>query len=356
MRKIFFTVGPTQTSPLLGDILQDGLAQDVYSISHRSREFAELFAGTSASIKQVLGVPEGFHVFFIGSATEGMELIIENCVQDSSFHFVNGAFSKRFFETASELQKHPEALRVSAGEGFDVANVPIPPNAELVCITANETSTGVQTAMADIRELKRRNPDKIFAADIVSSAPYVQIDFEAVDCMFFSVQKGFGMPAGLGVLIVNDRCIQKSEMLQKKGRNIGSFHNFPALLKSALKNQTPETPNVLGIYALGRICNFYNDYGLDRIRRETDEKAELIYGFFDNHRNYSPFVKRGEWRSKTTIVIETPDGSPDVIKRLAERGYIVGSGYGEFADRHIRIGNFPMHQMSDIKDMLKVLG
>jgi len=354
MGNIFFTVGPTQTHPRLGEFLNAGLKKGFYSISHRGKEFGGIFAHTVSSLKKLLNVPADFHIFFVGSATEGMELIIENCVGDKSLHFVNGAFSKRFFLTAKELLKHPEACTVPAGEGFDFATA-IPEGAELVCFTQNETSTGVKIEMEDILALKNRSPDKLFAVDIVSSTPHAPVDWGAVDCAFFSVQKGFGMPSGLGVLIVNDKCIRKAEELRSIGANIGSFHNFPTLLKSALKNQTPETPNTMAIYVLGRVCDDYIEYGLEKIRKETEEKAELIYDFFASRRDYSPFVKNPAWRSQTTIVVETSRGSSQVMKKLAENGCIIASGYGEFEAQQIRIGNFPMHKIDDVKKMLDIL-
>ncbi|OGX25392.1 MAG: hypothetical protein A3D10_04235 [Omnitrophica WOR_2 bacterium RIFCSPHIGHO2_02_FULL_48_11] len=355
MKNVFFTVGPTQTHPKLGEYLNEGLEKGIYSISHRGKEFGGLFAHTVSSLKTLLKIPPDFHVFFIGSATEAMELVVENCVEDKSFHFVNGAFSKRFFQIARELGKHPEECGVPAGEGFDFQKTSIPKGTELVCFTQNETSTGVKIEMSGIRALKLKHPDTLFAVDIVSATPYAPVDYGVADCVFFSVQKGFGMPSGLGILIVNDRCIQKSQVLHGNGINIGSFHNFPALLKSAGKNQTPETPNTLAIYILGRICDFYLEKGLKQIQKETDEKAALLYAFLDNNPRYPAFVKNETWRSKTVIVAETPEGSAGVIKKLAGQGYIVGAGYGEFKDKHIRIGNFPMHEIEDVRKMLKVL-
>ena len=355
MKPVYFTVGPTQIHPNLGTYLNEGLEKGICSISHRGKELGELFAHTVSSLRTLLNVPADFHVFFIGSATEAMELIVENCADDKSFHFVNGAFSRRFFQTAKELGKHPEKCEAPAGEGFDMQKASIPADTELVCITANETSTGVRIDTPDIRALKLKHPDILFAMDIVSSTPYAPVDWGVIDCSFFSVQKGFGMPSGLGVLIVNNKCIQKSHALQSKGMNIGSFHNFLALLKYADKHQTPETPNVMAIYILGRICDFYIEKGLEKIKKETDEKAQLLYAFLDRDSRYPAFVKNEAWRSKTVIVAETPEGSAPVLKKLAEKGYIIGAGYGEFADKHIRIGNFPMHEIGDVKKILKIL-
>jgi phosphoserine aminotransferase len=356
MKNIYFTVGPTQLHPRLEEFMRDAFEEDVLSMSHRGEKFAGLVGHTIASAKRLLNVPEDFHVFFVGSGTEGMERIIENCVEEHSFHLVNGSFSKRFFETAQELKKQPEKIKVEGGKGFDFSAIVLPPASELVCLTQNETSVGTALDMRDIHALKKRYPDKLFAIDIVSSAPFVDVDYSLIDCAFFSVQKGFGMPAGLGVLIVNDACIAKAKQLEEKGMNIGSYHNFPVLLGYEAKHQTPETPNVLGIYLLGRICDYYNEYGIEKIRKETEEKAKLIYDFFDSHTGLSPFVQNPVWRSEMTIVIDTPGGSGPVMKKLADVGFIVSSGYGKAKDAQIRIANFPMHTLKDVEGMLGALG
>src|SRR3989338_3197935 len=356
MQKLFFTVGPTQVHSDVEAYVREAIRSGICSLSHRGREFGELFAHTSASVKKLLNVPDGFHVFFLGSATEGIERVIENCVGERSFHLVNGAFSARFFETAQELKKQPEKVEVAKVQGFDFASLAPPAEAEVVCITQNETRTGVALDMQDVYALQRKYPDKLFAIDIVSSAPYVDVDYSLIDCAFFSVQKGFGMPAGLGVLVVNDACIAKAKSLQEKGMNIGSYHNFPVLLGYEAKHQTPETPNVLGLYLLGKICDSYIERVIERILKETDEKAKLLYDFFDAHATCKPFVKNVAWRSKTTIVIDTPEGSGPVIKKLAEQGYIVSSGYGKAKDTQLRIANFPVHTLKDIEGMLGALG
>ena len=356
MKNIYFTVGPTQTFPRLDKCLDGAIKKRIPSISHRGPEFEELFKNTVSSMKELLNVPDGFHFFFLGSATEAMERIIENCCLEHSYHFVNGAFSKRFFQTAQELKRRPLKFEAKEGEGFDFSAAAIPQDTEIVCLTHNETATGVGIDMKDVYELKSRYPDKIFALDIVSSVPYVEVDFAMIDCAFFSVQKGFGMPAGLGVLIVNEKCIQKSLELQKRDVNIGSYHNFQTMLKAENKHNTPETPNVLALYELGYICDIYNKDGINALRKETEEKARLMYDFFDLHEEFKPFVKNKKWRSNTVIVVETPRGSAGVMNKLVKSGIIVGSGYGAFKERHIRIANFPAHKKADVKRILRILG
>ena len=229
-KKIFFTVGPTELSPVVPEFIRKAVNNNICSVSHRSRAFEEIYKNTISSIKLLLKIPGDFHILFASSATEIMERLIENCVAQKSFHFVNGAFSQRFFTIAKDLKKSPEKIEVEWGRGFNFSQIRIPKYSEIICFVQNETSTGVSTKMEDIYKVKLENQGAIVAVDIVSSAPYVDIDYSLIDCAFFSVQKGFGLPAGLGVLILNKKCIEKSLILQKEDYNIGSYHKFSNLL------------------------------------------------------------------------------------------------------------------------------
>jgi phosphoserine aminotransferase len=284
-----------------------------------------------------------------------MERIIENCVEKYSFHFVNGAFSKKFFEIASDLKKEPSKYEVDYGHGFDFKKIKIPKRTELICFTHNETSTGVALEVKEIQKFKKIYPDKLIAVDIVSSVPYVNLNFSLLDIVFFSVQKGFGLPAGLGVLILSPQALKKSEYLFNKKINIGSYHKFIDLLSSAQKNQTPETPNVLAIYLLGKVIKDMNKKGLDKIRQETDLKAELLFNFLNNNKYFNNFVREKPVRSKTVIACETKIESQKVIEKLKKKGYIVGSGYGIYKKNQIRIANFPALSIQSIKGLIKQL-
>lgn len=161
------------------------------------------------------------------------------------------------------------------------------------------------------------------------------------------MQKGFGLPAGLSVLIVGANAIKKSS---------GTYHSFSSLSSFAEKNQTPETPNVLAIYLLGKVCCDMLKKGIKAIRKETDEKAEMLYNFAENNSIFKLFVKVEKFRSSTTIVFEVFDKTSDkIVSKLQRYGLIVGKGYGEFKEKHIRIANFPSHSMKDIKQLIKGL-
>lgn len=351
MKKTFFTVGPSQLFPTVAKHLQNAVNDDVMSISHRGDEFKKIYSQTHKALRDLLNIPSTHHIFFLSSAQEAMERILMNTVQNYSYHFVNGAFSQKFYTEALAQNKIPQRYAINGNEFFDF-NRSVPDETETICITQNETSCGASISMTDIYSLKDRYPEKLIAIDIVSSVPYCRIDFSKIDIAFFSVQKAMGLPAGLGVLIVSNACIEKAEQIKKQKGMIGGFRSFPSLLANEQQQQTPETPNALGIYLLGKVARDMVEEGIETIRQNTDKKAKLIYDFFDNHPTYHPFIK-GLNRSVTTIVIDVNGQTKIITDRLTQKGFIVGKGYGDKKESQIRIANFPTHTLQQVEELLQ---
>lgn len=351
--KIYFTVGPTELHPEIKKLYTLALNKKIFSISHRSNEFSNIFSSTVENLKKLLKIPEDYYIFFLGSATECMERIIQNLVMNKSFHYINGFFAQRFYDISLQYKKLTDKVCSSYGEGTKFENFIIPQDVELICIVLNETSTGVALNFEDIKKLKLKYPNILIALDIVTAVLYYNIDFKFIDCAFFSVQKGFGMPPGLGVLILNERCIKKAEEINNSGISIGSYNNFIKWKENYLKNQTTVTPNIPAIYILGKISEMFIKYGIEKIRKETENKAELLYSYFENHNFIRPFVKNEYFRSKTTLALETQISSEKIIEKISKHGFILSKGYNIFKNKHIRIGNFPMHKTNDVENLIK---
>lgn len=354
MRKVFFTAGPSGLYLTVKEHIANALNDDVLSISHRSQAFKDIYKETEVGLRELLEIPQEYNIFFLASATEAMERVIENTVKAHSFHLVNGAFSKKFYKVSDLLGKKAEKEEVPHGKGFKFKDIIIPAETECICTTQNETSSGVSVDINDIYSLKKKNPNALLTVDIVSSAPYVTADFKKTDMVFFSVQKGFGLPAGLGVLIISPTAMDKAKLLFEKGNSIGSYHNFLILEEYARKYQTNETPNVFGIYLLGKVCGDMNKKGIINIRKSTEEKAGLMYDYFDKHPKFTPYVKEKKSRSLTTIVIDVQNGAKDLITELSVNGFLVSSGYGSYKDSQLRISNYPSTSVEDVKGILKV--
>ncbi len=342
MKQIFFTPGPAELYFTVESHVKKALAEQVPSISHRSAQFQSIFQEAEENLRNLLDLPGNYHVFFTSSATEIWERIIQNLVVEKSYHYVNGSFSNRFYKIAQELGRTPIAQTAEEGECVAIDSAQIPTDTELIAFTQNETSTGAAQPLEDIYRVRKSHPNAIIAVDAVSTLPYIDLDYSQIDTAYFSVQKGFGLPAGLGVWLVNDRCVARAEQLVQQ-QSIGSYHSLPSLLEKARKQQTPETPNVLGIYLLAKVAGDMLTKGMNMIRNETKFKAGMMYQMLEDHPNFAPFVRNEAHRSKTVIVAETKKTSSEIIKELQADNLVVGSGYGQFKSKHIRIANFPTH-------------
>ncbi len=353
MSKKYFTAGPAELYPKFSEFLQEFVDKQLGSISHRSGDFKKIYQHTDEQLRILLGIPEENAIMFTGSASEIWEKSIQSLVEFESFHLVNGSFSEKYYQYALALQKTAKAFKKPLGEGFTYSEIEVPEYAEMVCITQNETSTGVQMREADIHKLKRSNAHKLFSIDIVSSAPIPTLDFKLMDSVFFSVQKNFGMPAGLGVWIANEKCLEKAVSLKEKGLSIGAHHDLPTLWQNAKNYQNPSTPNVMGIFLLGKIAEDMNRTGIDTIRKTNASNAKKIYQHFENKEGYEIFVKDPDLRSKTVAVINTSSPSSDLIQKLKAENMIIGSGYGPGKDNQIRIANFISTSTEDIEALLE---
>jgi len=351
---VTFAPGPSQIYFTVEDHMRTAFREGIPSMGHRSKAFETIFRNATEGLRELLSIPSGFHVFFAASATEIWERSIQNLVAENSFHLVNGAFSNRFYEIARQLGKSSEKISVPYGQSFE-DKVQIPSEIEMIGITHNETSTGVSLSMDFINQFRVSNPNALIVVDAVSSLPYPSFDYAKIDSLFFSVQKGFGLPAGLGVWIVNDRCIAKSEQLLSGGHGIGTYHSLPFYLKNAQKNQTPETPNVLGIYLLSKVIEDFIRRGIGTLRKETEYKAAILYQLLDHHPLLSPFVKSKNAQSKTVIVVESGEQTAEVVKHLEKSGIQPGEGYGEFKKSQLRFANFPAHSKEQFELLVDCL-
>ena len=237
----YFTVGPSQLNPRLEEFLGRAMEEDIGSISHRGERFQRLHTDLGNNLKKLFTVPEAYSVFYAGSATEFMERVIQNVSVKNTLHFTDGAFSKKFIEIA--VKNGRDAISVPAGGNgagggmFSLQDVPADASPELVCVTHNETSNGTVVSRDFLDSLRARFPKALIALDIVSSAPVSDVDFSAADCIFFSVQKGFGLPAGLGVMFVSPAALEKARQIESGGAQYtGSFHSFASLAKYAEKH------------------------------------------------------------------------------------------------------------------------
>lgn len=355
-QKLFFTPGPSALFYTVNEHIRTALREQIPSISHRGKAFSKVYQETDEALRDLLTLPDDYCIFFTGSATEIWERMLQAAVNHETMHLVNGAFSRRFSVIANQLGYNPTVVEVPEGQVVTMEQLPKDDSPELIGVTHNETSTGATHPLEDLQSLRSRYPDALIAVDVVSSIPLVNLPYDQIDSFYFSVQKCFGLPAGLGVWLVNKRFIDKAQNMAPTGRT--SYHGIDSYLSKYQKFQTPETPNVLSIYLLGCVVRDMLEKGLQRIRMESKYKSALLYHFLESKPNAQPFVKNPSWRSETVIVSETLGITDTVRGQLLNKGLMVGDGYGKFKGQHLRIANFPTHSKEQIEmlvDQLEML-
>lgn len=342
---ISFYPGPSQVYPQVRTYLTDAYDSGILSVNHRSTPAMELVESTFRLLREKLLIPEEYHIAFVSSATECWEIIAQSVVRKSAVHAWNGAFGQKWAEYARKL-------------GVEVTDVPFSPAEELamnvpaedvLCVTQNETSNGTQVSMSVLRQL-RGQTSGLIAVDATSSMAGVAFDWSLGDIWYASVQKCFGLPAGMAVLICSPAAIARAQELNERNH----YNSLVFVDENFRKFQTPYTPNVLGIYLLNRV--------LDEVPviTETDahirKRAGELYRFFQTAPGWEVLAPSAYVRSDTVLTIAgDPERIRDWKQFTAAHNVLVGNGYGDRKASTFRIANFPALQDADFIELYRLI-
>ncbi len=184
-------------------------------MNHRSPEFMALCENTVSLLKEKLDIPATYTVFFTSSATECWEIIAQSIISEKSLHIFNGAFGEKWFDYTHRLVPGAQAFPFDAESKLDLKKLPLK-NQEVICLTQNETSNGTELNESIIASIKRKNPRALIAVDATSSMAGIELNFKSADVWFASVQKCFGLPAGLAIMVCSPQAIQYIKSDQRK--------------------------------------------------------------------------------------------------------------------------------------------
>jgi phosphoserine aminotransferase len=332
-----FNPGPSAVYPAVRQYLTDAFDEDWLSAPHRSEKVIGLVRQTVTDLKTKLNVPQDYTVLFTSSATECWEILTQSLTPRRSFHIYNGDFGEKWMKYAQAIRPASTGISFGLDEVPDVASLPFgPDDTDLVCITQNETSTATQLREGFILNLFNRLGGALLAVDATSSLAGLNLKYIKADIWFGSVQKCFGLPAGLGVMILSPRAVTQAKALNDKGH----YNALPAMLAQMLNYQTNYTPNVLGIYLLSRVLA--DRESVKTVHQHLVDRAEKLYAFFEQATPLQPFITNPETRSTTVIGLKGDAALIEEIKAKAkEAGLQLGSGYGPLKSTTIRIANFP---------------
>jgi phosphoserine aminotransferase len=317
------------------------------SENHRGAAVVREITRTGEALRALLGIPAEYGILYLGSATEAMERIFAGGIVEQSQHLVQGAFARRFREVAEQQGVRNSWTEVPDGESFRATDLILDERADLLALTQNETSTGARIPPSDVEQMARnaRGAGMLVAVDLVTGWPTERVAVEALDAAFFSVQKGFGLPAGLGVLVVSPALVERAVKAEAQGTPPGGYLHLAALARAAAQDQTVATPNTLAIRLLGRVAEDYLARGGQvALARQAEEDWQAWNALVSSHSALAPFVKDPELQSRTVAVatVHPPEAASILRSRLRERGLVVGDGYGPWKGRHLRVAHFPV--------------
>lgn len=346
-----FYPGPSKVYPQVPRYVQEAYDAGVLSINHRSPEFVEISARTIGLVKEKLRVPDAYTVFYASSATECWEIISQSLVGQASYHVYNGAFGEKWFRYARQLQPQAEGYTFDRQQPLKLEAMQPPEDAEIICLTQNETSNGTAVAPGTLTSIRAKFPDTLITIDATSSLAGVDLPIDQADVWYASVQKCFGLPAGMAVLICSPRALEHATQL---GEN-RHYNSLLYMQEQMQRWQTTHTPNVLNIYLLMRTLEARADIG--EVNRQTNARYAAWIRFLSGIDAIQLLIDDEAIRSRTVIPIAS---DPETITRLRDQakksGIIVGNGYGDLKSSTLRIANFPAiedHEIEQLKNFLQ---
>jgi len=337
---ITFYPGPSKVYPQVADYAAEAIREGIVSQNHRSAGFMDVVKETISLLHQKLAIPADYHLAFVSSATECWEIVAQSLTIEASLHPYSGAFGKKWAEYAYRL-KPPVELN----------------QADVLCLVQNETSNGTQVTMDTLAQFRREftsnDGSPIIAVDAVSSMAGIAFDWTLADVWFASVQKCFGLPAGLAVLVYSPAALKRAQAI---GEN-AHYNSLLFIHENFSKYQTPYTPNGLGIYMLMRVMQQVAP--IAEVDAMTRKRAADWYSFFEHEMAPSPFrllVNNLAERSSTVIAVEGSETDIKAIKSAAQQaGITLGNGYGDWKTTTFRIANFPAITDADIETLKQFL-
>jgi phosphoserine aminotransferase len=342
-----FYPGPSKVYPEVRQYMADAYDSGVMTIPHRSETFMQLMRATVANLKKKLNIPQDYYIFFTSSATECWEIIAQSLTYSQSFHIYNGSFGEKWYQYAQKICPDAQAHTFPLDEALDVNNLEIPESTEVVCITQNETSNGTQLNGNTILNLFNKCKDQLLAVDATSSMAGLNLKYIKADIWFASVQKCFGLPPGMGVMVCSPRALFRAKKLDEKNH----YNSLVMLYEKMLNYQTSYTPNTLNLYLMYRVLE-QRDL-IKNIDHLLVQRAQYLYEFFEPFTQFRPLVTNPEVRSNTVIALEGHYKFIEDLKKHALANNIqLGNGYGPWARNTFRIANFPAIPDSDY-DALK---
>jgi phosphoserine aminotransferase len=347
---ISFYPGPSRVHDEIPGYVKDAARLGIMSMNHRSPEFVAMSKKTIELLKKKLNIPKDFTVFFTSSATECWEIIAQSWITEKSYHLYSGSFGQKWYEYTRKIKIGANAKPFDREVALNPDELKFEGDNAVICLTQNETSNGTQVSNQIITAIRKTNPSHLIAVDATSSMAGVTLDFKSGDIWFASVQKCFGLPAGLGIMVCSPTAIARAKEI-----NNSQYYNSVVFMDAMMEKwQTPFTPNVLGIYLLMRVL--MKSQPINTVHKTTVARYQQWNTFLLKTKTLKHLVKNTLVHSYTVLPIEGDPSSISKIKKVGKKqGFLLGEGYGDLKATTFRIANFPALKNAEIAKLKRFL-
>jgi alanine-glyoxylate transaminase/serine-glyoxylate transaminase/serine-pyruvate transaminase len=315
---------------------------------HRAPDFAALTRALLLGLKRVFRTTAGQVMIFPGSGTGCWEAAITNTLSpgDRVLMAVHGQFSLLWADMARRLGLDVQTVECAWGAGTPVNEFArILGNdregrIKAVFVTHNETATGVTSDVAGVRRaLDSAFHDALLFVDGVSSIGSIdfRMDDWGVDLAVTGSQKGFMLPAGLGILAASPRALEAARTATLPR----AYFDFGAMLSAHALGTFPYTPPAQLLHGLRASLDRIEAEGLDAIIARHHRLAEGVRAAVHAW-GFALAAEHPTLWSDTVSAIRVPAhvDAREVIAIARDRyNCALGAGLGPLAGKVFRIGH-----------------
>ncbi len=293
----------------------DGHGIGLAEISHRAKYFQPVVDEAEALIKELLDIPAGYRVIFLGGgASLQFTQIPANFLIKKAGYINSGAWAKKALK---EAKYWGEAIELASTADINYVKYPeipeVPADLDYLHITSNNTIYGTEI-------LKDPDVPVRLIADMSSDIMSRPVDVSKYDAIYGGAQKNMSM-AGITVIIVKEDALGKREGL-------------PTMLDyrtHTSKGSMFNTPPVVPLYCLMENMRWVKAQGgIKEMDRRAQERADLLYGEIDRNKL---FVGTAEEKSRSRMNIcfvmqpEYQELADEFFKFATEKGMVGIKGH-----------------------------
>ena len=299
MKKHNFYAGPSILSQYTLDKCVDairdfaGTGLSILEISHRSKEFQAVVDEAEALFKELLDIPEGYKVLFLGGgASTQFYMVPMNLLKTKAAYLDTGTWANKAIKEAKLIG---EVAVVGSSKEDNYTYIPkgyeIPTDVDYFHITTNNTIYG--TEIREDYDVPVR-----MVADMSSDIFSRPVDVSKYDLIYGGAQKNIA-PAGGTFVIV------KEDVLGQVDRVLPTMVNYKTHVD---KGSMFNTPPVFPIFAALQTQKWYKELGgVKELQRLDEEKAAYLYDAIDSSKMFVGTVAPEDRSIMNVCFVMKPD-------------------------------------------------